>query len=453
MSGRFAGANSVDDRRRRRLAADEPAVPVRQPAVERTLPTRRPTGRFPLRRIVPRSPWKAAGLGVVALTTAVFTLAVGHLAPVRSGSIGPAATEFLAVDGRLPRTLAGLMLLVAGQLAWLIRWARGRSLRDFHGRYRLWGRVASLSIFAAVALLTDAHVAAAQTLVWLAGVTPVQSAAQATYATLCWTVPAALVLILMAWPLQREMSGCRVSRGLMLCAVGIWLTALGLQIAFATSSNLLPRLFIEVPATAGLLIGATAAATGLLFHAQHVVYVCAEPPELPPRRRAAASAAKRRVEGAAVAPAMTAGVQAGLESDGLPMPVPKRASARKASPGDGAGRRRKTAVESATLPAIPLADDPVASDVGMAADAASEVTVGEDAAPPTDPATPEPVACANGETQAFAEIWDDRGQARVEADDSRSLRLDGPEPSLKGLSKRERRKLQASERANQRDRR
>src|SRR5690606_2705171 len=120
---------SLDERRRRRLAADESKQrPKGLPAeVERPLPERRPTGRFPLRRIIARSPWKLAAVGFASLVLACLAVGAGQFPQVRAGEFGPGFRDFCAAEtGRLTTAVAGLLLLASGQLAWLIRWARAR---------------------------------------------------------------------------------------------------------------------------------------------------------------------------------------------------------------------------------------------------------------------------------------------------------------------------------------
>jgi hypothetical protein len=417
MSGRFAGSKSLDERRRRRIAADEaqqptpPAEPLAE--AEKPLPARRPTGRFPLRRLVSRSPWKLACVGALALLASLLAVGAGHAPAVQRGTYGPGVATFCSMDsGRLTETVAGFLLIVTGQLAWLIRWARARSLRDFRGGYRIWWWASVAFFVAGVSTLSEAHVAFATTLVWLAGPPPFGSD------LLYQLLPAAAALLLLCPALQRDMRGCRASRPLLFLAAGLWLAGGGAMLASERVTELLQPFDIaprpEALTTGLLLCGVAVAFSSLLFHTRYVVYESVEPPEQSVRPK---SVRPKKVEQAARETEPSSDLKAKRSSN------TKRRKAEKSSPAPS------------ETPAAPSAPSKRAA-AAAAAEAAAVPEVAETetrAIQNEEPPVMQPLEPEGDDfsEQASADDWGD-GQ---------HYRLDGPEDPLRGLSKRERRRL------------
>ncbi|MBA3315897.1 MAG: hypothetical protein H0T47_21735 [Planctomycetaceae bacterium] len=419
MSGRFAGSKSLDERRRRRLVSEEnnhaSDVASPQPVNDRPLPTRRPTARFPLRRIIPRSRWKVASAGLVVITLCGFTLVAGQLSGIRSGSYGPGLASFFdAEHGRLTSSVAGLLLIATAQLAWLIRWARARSLRDFRGGYRVWWWASAALIAAGALILTDAHVALASTMAWLTGRLPFGS--DATYRML----PAFLVTALLVPALQRDMRGCATSRSLILLAAAFWTVGGTAFVGGAFLENTLARAGFDLPillVVPGILLAGTAAAfTGLLFHARHVVYESVEPPEQPVRRKKAVVVVTQ------VAETTTAGEE-----------KPKRETSRRTSRAAKATSLKPMEDEAPVAAKAPVAKPHFAAkSEPLTQTPREETVVAVQAAPKPAPVVEQPSASDPDEDDSSEEMVDFEG---------RKLRLDGPEEELRGLSKRERRKM------------
>lgn len=425
MSGRFAGSKSVDDRRRRRIAAEENHPPTSSAdaakAGEKPLPIRRPTGRFPLRRLVSRSPWKLSGVAVAALTLCGASLAAGYVPAVSSGKYGPGLAAICDADsGRLPTVLGSLLLLVSGQLAWLIRWARARSLRDFRGRYRVWWWASMTLGIGGVSMLIDAQVAFAATAVWLTGRTPLGSD------VIFRLLPAVVAIIVLLPSLQRDMRGCRTSRSLVWLATLLWLAGGTVQLAPDAVASGLRALELPIPlaasATGLWLAGAVTMFVSLLFHARHVVYESVEPPELPVRKNKSAKAKAVAADGSEA--------------------KPKRASRRTS----------RTKAESTTTKPAESSKDPAAPAVAASVKAAPK--------PPAESKSPtsrvEPaakVAVAGAASKPTAppvnDDWSDEDGGASHAD-GRQYRLDGPEDELKGMSKRERRKQRKAQKDRER---
>lgn len=437
MAGRLAGSASHHARRRRRLAADE-AQPEDGNAGTATggdgkpLPARRPTGRFPLRRIVSRSPWKLAAVGLAALAACGAAVAVGHVPAVRSGAYGPGLAALCDVEtGRLANGIGGLLLLATGQLAGLIRWARARSLRDFRGGYRVWWWTALGFVAAGVAVLTDAHLAFASTAAWLTSRTLFGS--DVIYRFL----PGLFALAVLSPALQRDMRGCRTSRTLVLTAAVLWLAGTGATLAPERTASFVLRSGLTLPSTAvspGLLLaGAALAFTAMLFHARHVVYESVEPPEQPVRRKKVVEAAEPG-DGSETKSKRATSSRSNRAKSAEEKPEPVKPTAEEAP----AKTPRPHFVLKEQVLKEPPKPAPVAKPEPVAAkpQPKPEPVV---AKPQPKPEPPKPVPVASKPAPpAPEEDSDDEDMAEI---DGRKVRLDGPEDPLRGLSKRERRKL------------
>jgi len=418
MAARFAGSRSLDERRRRRLAAEEKpssAGPNQvEPANERELPARRPTGRFPLRRLIPFSRWKLIAAAMAVVAVAEFAVFGSQLLPsVRTGHWGPGLQNLLDPEGRLAMCLAGIVLLASGQLAWLIRWARARSLRDFGGGYRVWFWASVAFAVAGVGILSEAHLAFASTVAWGTGQRLFGS--DMAYQVL----PALAAFLLIVPSLQGDMRGCITSRSLMLAAVALLSCGMvgnvavsHLQGAFAVWNLELP---VSVITRTTLMTGTATVFASLLFHARHVVYECVEPPERKPRRSKALSQ---------------------TEQKSSPVEEETKFSTRK-------GRRTSRASkQTATAETVKLAsskssaeEQPAAEVVALATEKATSP-----APRPALPSKPAPVAPPVESQDEVEETDEDlvfKGHASF---NGRQVRLDSPE-DLRGLSKRDRRKL------------
>ncbi|MGC1273407.1 MAG: hypothetical protein WBC44_06835 [Planctomycetaceae bacterium] len=414
MSGRFAGSKSVDDRRRRRIAAEE-NLPTSSAdaakAAEKPLPIQRPTGRFPLRRIVSRSPWKLAGVALAVFAVCVTGLAAGYSPAVSAGKYGPGIASLCdAETGRLATVFAGLLLLVSGQFAWLIRWARARSLRDFRGRYRVWWWASLALVAGGVSLLTDAHVAFASTAVWLTGQTLFGS--DIAFRLL----PAVFAAVVLLPSLQQDMRDCRTSRSLILFATLLWLAGGAAQLAPDAVIDGLRALEIPIPFTAlttGLcLAGAVLTFASLLFHARHVVYESVEPPELPIRKKKPAKS------------------KAGASGDGEVKP--KRTSRRSS-------RAKAESTTAATSPERPKEQQPASAVAAPVRPTPKPAIESKPSAIRNEPVPKIASASSKPAPPSIDDDWSDDEDGATDAD-GRQYRLDGPEDALKGMSKRERRK-------------
>lgn len=287
MSARFAGSQRVGDRRRRRLAveADEGADPSfpRQvlPAPEGMSRSVDPahndpapaaelsSGSFPMAQMIPVERWKYAVAGAAVLAMNAVLAAAGWLAPSLSSSAGPAIERILSpANGPATKWYSGLLLGLSAQLAILIWWARSRSLKDFDGRYWQWTRAAAIWLAFSGCIALDGAQAAVDTLRYF------RPNLSTGYASLAWLIPAGLIGFSIARGLHHEMSGCRTSRMLFLSAVACYVTSVAFELGLAASIG--PRVQALLVQT-GLLTGHAALLFSMWFHARHVVHCSSEP--------------------------------------------------------------------------------------------------------------------------------------------------------------------------------
>jgi hypothetical protein len=426
MTARFAGSKSLDERRRRRLVTEEKRQSTGQEGndvpSERQLPTRRPTGRFPLRRVVSSSHWKLLATTIACLAVTASAVAAGQSSHVRSGAFGPGLRQLFDLEqGRIAVTVGGLLLLAAGQLAWLIRWARSRSLRDFRGSFRIWWWVSMTLCAAGVALLCDAHLAFASTIAWVTGRQLFGS--DVAYQVL----PATAGIVLLVPALQAEMRGCVASRSLMLAAVSLWVCGMAGVVGSEPLEGALTSLRIQVPAAviveAILLVGTATAFSSLLFHARHVVYESVEPPEPKPRKSKIVRAEEE---------------QSATADDQSKTAVRKSRRTSRTSKKDAIAEAVAETVAEPVAKAAPVETPSTAPPEPTVAAPESKKPVSP--SKPASAAKP-PVLSSQPTPHDFEEAADEDEDADGQASiNGRNLRLDGAE-DLRGLSKRERRKL------------
>ena len=410
MSGSFAGSQSLDDRRRRRLATNDanttPTTDEHGNGDGQPLPTQIPSESFPLRRIISRSFWKLNVALVLTLGVGAGILAFGHSPESLTTSYGPGVEILLANQAEsLTRAYMGGMLFLSAQLAWLICWARSRSLRDFRGQFRLWRRVSFTLGLLGFAIIVDAASILTATINWATN-WPVLLGSMDLYAYL----PLLTVWLLLAPGLFRETRECRASKYLFIVASLTMLTAVAITVAPAQSEKFLASLS---PAATAALLGqglwlASSALLfgGFLFHARHVIYESVEPPapkanKVKPLKEAEAKPTKADAKAA-----------------------PRTSKKAVAQPPEPV----KTSETKTPDPAPP---EP--------AKKAPDVEVSR--AKPAPSPDPEPSAASR------EDLWADIGTVEI---DGKVIRLDGPEDPLKGLSKRERRKLRKAVKDRQR---
>ena len=291
MTG-FAGSRSLDERRRRRLATGSETVPleaVAEPAprrapAEKRKRARRGSAHFPLRKVISIRYWKLAAVILGAAVAGAGILVGGWAAATHGEQLGPGFVLMFRLDAaRLVRGFAAVGLMLAGQLALLISWARSQSLQDFSGRYRGWVFCAILAFVAAIGLETQLTAAWSATATWL-WPTPFVSAI-AQRAILLWLVPTIICGLFAHAYLVREMRDCRLSLTFLWLAFFLGGGAAAILIARPLPFPEPRARLVECGVALAFVI---CVFSSLLLHARHVVYVCVDPPTKRPSRAMAA---------------------------------------------------------------------------------------------------------------------------------------------------------------------
>ncbi len=284
MSNRFAGAERLGDRRRRRLATQMDAPPETDLA-EETLSSPRRRFEFrvdspnttpsapelPLENLVPLAWWKytLVATGAVAI---IGLLAAASRYSTDLAAIGGPGVETLldATTTPLPSAFGALLLAVASLFAWLTAWGRSRSVRDFSGSYHRWQRIAIAAFaFAAAHALRLHHVCVATVVhfvprdVW-------------RRETVLWLLPTVVAAAACGGAVRREVTRSRASTILLLLASLFYVIAAVLQLKMEALLEDLPR---TVLVQTLVLLGHATVAMCFWVHARFVLYFNPDPVE------------------------------------------------------------------------------------------------------------------------------------------------------------------------------
>lgn len=277
MSIRFAGSRSVDERRRRRLAAETDALPGTSPRrAARSLPQeaapveeRLPRGSSPADTLISPRWWKHA---LVALACTLAWGGMLLLGERVDRNEHPLATIVGLRTGHLARFFSTVMLLAAGQLAFINLWYRSRSRKDFNGSYKVWFYTAVGWLVVCAFTATGSHWTLADALL---GGRPI---AVWNGRLMLWLIPGAIVVMTLYRLLLREMRDCRPSLWLLRVSAGAAIAAAAAVLLgpFAVSPRWQPLLEVGGSTAWHLLL-----ALSMLLHARHVIHVTNEPPHSP----------------------------------------------------------------------------------------------------------------------------------------------------------------------------
>ncbi|MEO2036882.1 MAG: hypothetical protein ABGZ35_32805 [Planctomycetaceae bacterium] len=217
-----------------------------------------------LHRMVSGQLWKH---GLIVL--AVMLLAS---AAIWSEIYQPLVLQELAAtrQPRISKGLAGVFLVVAGQLALIIGWIRSRSAVDFSGRYRCWKWLAGCLVSIGCLWSTNLQDALPQLAETLAE--PLIGSIGAARRTLV-IVPLAGLSI---WVLSRvvpDMGRHRSSQALFIVSVLAALVRLLMSYGASLDAFSPPILDGTLLTSAGLLV------CSLLLHTRFVLYISKDPPE------------------------------------------------------------------------------------------------------------------------------------------------------------------------------
>jgi hypothetical protein len=286
MGARFAGSQRLGDRRRRRLAVETENVPgADDVSVRLPRPTEKarvghgahvdqPSGAgsrtldFPISALVPPQWWKYLTGATACLAIAAGLIFSGVCAAKWPQNAGSGIDSLFAFpDAKIAKWFSCLLLTVSSQLALLIWWVRSQSLNDFDGRYWLWIRVASLWMALSLGIAIDAARVLQETFVHVCGTTPTG------YSFLGWLIPAGAGFWIVR-AVAAEMRGCRWSRWLLWAAVVCHALAAGLCFEWQEGVPVASR---AVALAAFLLTGQVSIFLSMWIHARHVVHCTSEP--------------------------------------------------------------------------------------------------------------------------------------------------------------------------------
>ena len=291
MTANFTGSQSLDERRRRWLVSvndevhlnSESAFPSTDTGdthdssavdgIRGSQPEAEAVVRFPISRLISRKLWKHLAVGLLGLLIGAGIVYAGWVASSEPKRLGPGFVHLFDLStGGAARQFCGWLLFLSSQLALLICWVRARSPRDFAGRYRWWAWCAMIGFAAAVTTSNKLHIVWSQTALWQwkldfwnAGI-------------LIWLLPVSAAAIWLLFTLHREMRDCSSSPTMLWTAAGCGLLAALLTLRavhFPVSAQELQLIHtgVELAAHWALFVS-------LLLHARHVVHVTADAAEI-----------------------------------------------------------------------------------------------------------------------------------------------------------------------------
>ncbi len=283
MSIRFAGSRSLDERRRRRLAGENeeqtPLIPTGAAAVAVFGPSRAVrearsglSKGVPFRKFISPRLWKHWAIGIVGATLAAMVLFLGFHEEAIAKFGGPNLSDLISLSsGRLATCFNSVALLLAGQVAVVIFWARARSRDDFGGRFKIWIWTFLAWFVMAAVVAMDAHTTFSETVLW------VSKASFWQQQTLCWLLPMAALGSVLWIGLDQDMSGCRSSRTMLRLATLLFCSSLIFRLELTRP---IATRWSDTLQIGGAMLGCLSLFLSMLLHARHVIYVTSEPPEI-----------------------------------------------------------------------------------------------------------------------------------------------------------------------------
>lgn len=280
MSTGFAGSRSMDERRRRRLASEssESLEDSNEDTVSQNIARthRFAAGQFPLRTIIFPRRWKLSVYYLPVLFCFASLIAADLYRPELTRPESALAGYLSLKTSSLSHVLSGALLLVSGQLALLIAALRTLSLHDFSGRYRLWKWVASGLFLFALCTTTNLHQ------VWVDTVIELKLFDWGPHTQLlAWMVPTLILGSSVALMTYLELRGDRAGLNMTIIAVASYVACL----TFQFTDNLIPGAAYPHLIGSGLLLFAHwCFFTSLLLHTHHLLYQSVDLPEKVPSR-------------------------------------------------------------------------------------------------------------------------------------------------------------------------
>ncbi|QDT91936.1 hypothetical protein [Gimesia algae] len=280
MSTGFAGSRTMDERRRRRLASEssESLEDSNEDAVSQNIARthRFASGQYPLRTIVFPRRWKLAAYYLPVLFCFAALVTADLYRPELTKPDSALAGYLSLKTSSLSPVLSGALLFVSGQLSLLIASLRTQSLHDFSGRYRLWKWVACGLFLFALCTTTSLHQ------IWASTVIELRLFDWGPHThLLAWMVPALVLGSSVALMTYLELRGDRAGLNMTIIAVASYVGYL----TFQFTDNLIPGTAYHHLIGSGLLLFAHwCFFTSLLLHLHHLLYQSVDLPEKVPSR-------------------------------------------------------------------------------------------------------------------------------------------------------------------------
>lgn len=432
MDANFAGSQRVAGRRRRRLASESDeaaeAAPLPSPAPEPLFVIRSVVHAgadeagpspivLPLSRLIPVSWWGYVLGGFVSLLPAAGLLVLTRLEAECLAIGGPRLIGLTSLpDSTAAAWYSGLLMGVSAQLALLIWWGRSGSLKDFDGRYRIWRRLAVVWLGLGLCAATGAHRIVSDLLLRVVPIPLPRSD------VLSWLVAAAIAGVLLLIRLTREMAGCRTSRNLLLAAGAAYAVAGVLEFSIGAGWSAHEQ---DSWRAVAAILGHWLAFMSMWVHARHVLH-CSIDPSMASRRR---SWIRK--------PHFTAGSKPEPSATGAVDPEPKEPRERKA-------RKRRAAEDRADTTEVP--EEATAEPLPQVSPAAIEELRGESerAVAPVPAAASIPASAPASRSVPTCDSAPPNDESdSTAADDAEDSGWNEPfpKPDMRGMSKKQRRRL------------
>lgn len=482
MAASLAGARSLEERRRRRLTkkadAGEPRTP--RPRRKDAEAENARGSRLPLRKIISKHRWKILALGLLMLAPIGGLGIAAFRLDYIAAKAGPAVADLLdPAANRVGRAWGSFILITASATSVLIYWVRSRSPADFGGRFGVWLWAAGACFLFSAAVATEAHLTLADTVLHFRLVHFPQLGPDNTR-TLCWFAPAAIFGAGLVRSLHLDMRRCWSSVLTLWLAVIAWVGSAFLRSQTKYSVDI-P--FRELAASGAAMAGHVSLLVSLLLHARFVLYEnAAPPPEAPPKAGWGETIAAffRKLRANAAAPAAEEEASAKKSRAAKKPSKAKKTSTRKAKTeesdssdesADESGEEEETEEEEAEpTPSKSFDTAPRGASIpANAGNAKSNGTTASPAVPANRSGGNASSSSASGsnnnrndrgsqnqggysnQSARNASSHQDEDESEESEDGDSDLRYDAADKdALKGLSKRERRKLQKQWRDQQR---
>lgn len=290
----FAGSERAGERRRRRLAVEsegsEQAVATFWGSGDTLLRFFASPGReadqltdsnCPILNIASAPVWKQCLTVLMGVIAGIGLILAGQTWPDWGPAYGPGLARLLkSTSSPVTIWFNTIVLFMTAQGAALILWARSRSPRDFHGNYRIWGWASATWLFFSFVTATQAHLAFSETILfhirWKTPGAPMW----------CWLLPATAWGWGIALRLEPELRNDRSGHLLFLTAGAWYMAVAGILCQKEFWPQLCPAALATLLAACCQLLGHASLFLSTLLHARFVLLFSSDPP--PSKRRTTA---------------------------------------------------------------------------------------------------------------------------------------------------------------------